>query len=61
MVAPVVAPAANARRKLQHKAHACGHFLKIEPLAYPKLQAAPGPGSNSHNHCAAVLIGPVFS
>jgi hypothetical protein len=36
---PVVAPVANARCKLQHKAQA---FLKIEPLvAYPKLEAAP--------------------
>jgi hypothetical protein len=36
---PVVAPAANARCKLQHKAQA---FLKIEPpVAYPKLEAAP--------------------
>jgi hypothetical protein len=36
---PVVALAANARCKLQHKAQA---LLKIEPLvAYPKLEAAP--------------------
>jgi hypothetical protein len=42
---PVVAPVANARCKLQHKAQA---FLKIEPLvAYPKLEAAQNSGSNS--------------